>query len=46
VGLFELMRIFYFADTRLVPAYLVFIAAYLVVRRDAPGVGRVVRAGA
>jgi oligosaccharide repeat unit polymerase len=45
VGLFELMRIFYFADTRLVPAYLVFIAAYLVVRRDAPGVGRVVRQG-
>jgi oligosaccharide repeat unit polymerase len=36
VGLFELMRIFYFADTRLLPAYLVFLAAYLVVRRPTP----------
>jgi oligosaccharide repeat unit polymerase len=33
VGLFELMRIFYFAETRVFPAYVVFLAAYLVVRR-------------
>jgi len=36
VGLFELMRILYFTDTRVVPAYLVFIAAYAIVRRPAP----------
>lgn len=33
VGLFEFMRILYFTDTRIFPAYLVFIAAYVVVRR-------------
>jgi len=36
VGLFEFMRILYFTNTRMFPAYLVFIAAYLVVRRRAP----------
>jgi oligosaccharide repeat unit polymerase len=36
VGLLELMRILYFTDSRLFPAYLVFLAAYLVVRQ-APG---------
>jgi oligosaccharide repeat unit polymerase len=33
VGLFEFMRIIYFTDTRLFPAYLVFLGAYLVIRR-------------
>lgn len=33
VGLFELMRIFYFGETRVLPAYLLFLAAYLVLRR-------------
>ncbi len=33
VGLFEFMRILYFTDTRMFPAYLVFAAAYLVIRR-------------
>lgn len=33
VGLFEFMRIIYFTNTRVFPAYLVFLAAYLVVRR-------------
>ena len=32
VGLLELMRIYYLAETRVFPAYLVFLAAYLVVR--------------
>lgn len=32
VGLLEFMRTLYFTNTRLFPAYLVFIAAYLVVR--------------
>jgi len=46
VGLFELMRIFYFADTRIFPAYLVFLAAYVIVRRPAPhGVRRAVTPG-
>lgn len=36
VGLFEFMRILYFTDTRMFPAYLVFAAAYLVIRRRAP----------
>lgn len=36
VGLLELMRIFYFTNTRLFPAYLVFLGAYLVLRRDEP----------
>jgi oligosaccharide repeat unit polymerase len=40
VGLFEFMRTLYFTDTRVFPAYLVFVAAYLVVRRRP-----VVRAG-
>ena len=35
VGLFEFMRILYFADTRVFPAYLLFLAAYLVLRRYA-----------
>ncbi len=33
VGLFELMRILYFSNVRAFPAYLVFLAAYLVVRQ-------------
>jgi oligosaccharide repeat unit polymerase len=33
VGLFEFMRILYFVSTRVFPAYLVFVAAYLIVRR-------------
>jgi oligosaccharide repeat unit polymerase len=46
VGLFELMRILYFTDTRVVPAYLVFLAAYAIVRRPAPhGVRRPVTPG-
>jgi oligosaccharide repeat unit polymerase len=36
VGLFEFMRIIYFANTRVFPAYLVFAAAYLVLRRWVP----------
>ena len=36
VGLFEFMRILYFTNTRIFPAYLVFLAAYLVLRRRAP----------
>jgi oligosaccharide repeat unit polymerase len=36
VGLFEFMRILYFTNTRIFPAYLVFAAAYLIVRRRAP----------
>lgn len=36
VGLLELMRIFYFTNTRLFPAYLVFLGAYLVLRRREP----------
>jgi hypothetical protein len=32
VGLFEFMRVYYFTDVRVFPAYLLFIAAYLVVR--------------
>lgn len=40
VGLFELMRILYFTNTRVLPAYLVFIAAYIVVRRGAPVAAR------
>jgi oligosaccharide repeat unit polymerase len=36
VGLFELMRILYFTNTRMFPAYLVFGGAYLVLRRRAP----------
>jgi oligosaccharide repeat unit polymerase len=36
VGLFEFMRILYFTNTRVFPAYLVFVAAYLVLRRNAP----------
>ncbi|MGH3111405.1 MAG: O-antigen polymerase [Gaiellaceae bacterium] len=36
VGLLEFMRILYFTDTRVFPAYLVFLAAYVVVRRRAP----------
>jgi oligosaccharide repeat unit polymerase len=41
VGLFEFMRILYFTNTRVFPAYLVFAAAYLVLRRAAPvGAGR------
>ena len=35
VGLFEFMRIDYFTDTRVLPAYLLFGAAYLVLRRRA-----------
>ncbi len=35
VGLFEFMRIFYFAGTRVFPAYVLFVAAYLVLRRYA-----------
>lgn len=35
VGLLELMRIYYFAETRVFPAYLVFLAAYVVVRPHA-----------
>ena len=35
VGLFEFMRILYFTNTRVFPAYLVFAAAYLVLRRRA-----------
>ncbi len=42
VGLFEFMRILYFTNTRVFPAYLVFIAAYLVIqRREALGTRRV-----
>jgi oligosaccharide repeat unit polymerase len=33
VGLLEFMRILYFTDTRLAPAYAVFLAAFLVLRR-------------
>lgn len=36
VGLLELMRILYFADTRVFPAYLVFAAAWIVVRHRSP----------
>lgn len=36
VGLFEFMRILYFTNTRVFPAYLVFAAAYLIVRRRVP----------
>jgi oligosaccharide repeat unit polymerase len=36
VGLFEFMRILYFTDTRVFPAYLVFLGAYLVLRRRVP----------
>jgi len=32
-GLFELMRILYFTSTRVFPAYLVFLGAWLVLRR-------------
>lgn len=32
VGLFEFMRVYYFTDTRVFPAYVLFIAAYLVAR--------------
>jgi oligosaccharide repeat unit polymerase len=32
VGLLEFMRILYFTDTRMFPAYLVFLGAYLVLR--------------
>lgn len=32
VGLFEFMRIFFFANTRVFPAYLVFLATFLVLR--------------
>ena len=35
VGLFEFMRILYFASTRVFPAYLVFLAAFLVLRQPA-----------
>jgi oligosaccharide repeat unit polymerase len=35
VGLLEFMRILYFTNTRVFPAYLVFAAAYVVVRRRA-----------
>ncbi|MGI8886681.1 MAG: oligosaccharide repeat unit polymerase [Gaiellaceae bacterium] len=35
VGLFEFMRIIYFVDTRVFPAYVLFVAAYLVLRRYA-----------
>lgn len=35
VGLLELMRILYFTETRVFPAYLVFLAAFLVLRRRA-----------
>ena len=46
VGLFEFMRILYFTNARVFPAYLVFIGAYLVVRRVAPlGVRRVSKRG-
>ena len=46
VGLFELMRILYFTDTRVLPAYLVFLAAYVIVRRPARhGVRRAVTPG-
>jgi len=37
VGLFEFMRILYFVSTRVFPAYLVFAAAYLILRRRPPG---------
>jgi len=40
VGLLEFMRILYVANTRVFPAYLVFLAAYLVVRRGAPAGAR------
>ena len=40
VGLFEFMRILYFTNTRIFPAYLVFLAAYLVLRRRAPVAAR------
>ncbi len=33
VGLFEFMRILYFASPRVFPAYVVFVGAYLVLRR-------------
>jgi len=36
VGLLEFMRILYFTNTRVLPAYLVFLAAYLVLRRREP----------
>lgn len=36
VGLLEFMRIQYFTDTRVFPAYLVFLGAYLVIRRHLP----------
>jgi oligosaccharide repeat unit polymerase len=35
VGLLEFMRTYYFLNTRVVPAYLVFLAAYLVLRQPA-----------
>jgi len=35
VGLFEFMRILYFSNPRILPAYLVFAAAYVVLRRPA-----------
>jgi oligosaccharide repeat unit polymerase len=36
VGLFEFMRILYFSNTRVFPAYLLFAAAYVVLRNRAP----------
>jgi oligosaccharide repeat unit polymerase len=36
VGLFEFMRILYFTSTRVFPAYLVFVAAALVLRQGVP----------
>ena len=36
VGLFEFMRIQYFTNTRVFPAYLLFAAAYLVLSRRVP----------
>jgi hypothetical protein len=36
VGLLEFMRILYFTNSRLLPAYIVFMGAFLVVRRHSP----------
>ena len=45
VGLLEFMRILYFTNTRVFPVYLVFAAAYLVLRRRAPARNPISRPG-